>query len=124
MMEHVEERALSNAPHPLKWWYRYVDDMFASPVSISLNFTPIDQPARSAIVGIWEGCLPDPNVRVPPRSQQSRFAPFYPAWPGYKEEGEGKLTRERSAIVGIWEETPPGTLLFSLFLPVNCEMSV
>ena len=25
-MEYVEERALNNTPHPLKWWYRYVDD--------------------------------------------------------------------------------------------------
>ena len=85
---------------------------------------------RSAIVGIWEGSLPDPKDRIPSRSQRSRFALefnfplFYPAWPAYKEEGEGKLTRERSAIVGIWKETSARTLLFSLFRPVNCEMSV
>ena len=36
-------------------------------------------------------------MRVPHRSQRSRFAlefnfpPSYPAWPAYKEEGEGKL---------------------------------
>lgn len=26
VMEHVEEIALSTTPHPLKWWFRYVDN--------------------------------------------------------------------------------------------------
>lgn len=28
VMEHVEEEALASAPHPPKWWFRYVDDNY------------------------------------------------------------------------------------------------
>ena len=37
VLEHVEEIALSTAPHPPKWWFRYVDDSHVGITKMHVN---------------------------------------------------------------------------------------